>query len=286
MHILNTAWNCFLSVSLHVTVYSATMETPFMLWTCSVMVLGGWEDAQKEKKYLKLQVISENRFRNSAMRPRTLQQIWMYSQFAAHFHSIPDSTLPRDRLSAAIQLCHLDESSWCLFLLHSSTGVRLNQLTLQREERDRPREVHFLWSTMPVVTDRMWHHHQGLRKRKEQKWGQTQCPSTVESRTECRMCVCVWTRVTDLFAAAPLWRKQRLLRKANWAIMYLYFIFMQKCCCFGSDDVTSSAHQMPFSKLNGYYCRYYSDNLLTLIVLMETIHSIKPPDGKSTKLIN
>lgn len=134
------------------------------------------DETQNSSTNLNVQSGAPNRSRCSELMP------------AAHFHSVPDSTLLSDRLSAAIQVCHSKESSRCLFLLHSGTWVRLNRLTLQREERDRPREVHFLWRTMPVVTDRMWRHYRGLRKRKEQKWGETQCPSTAESRTECRMC--------------------------------------------------------------------------------------------------
>lgn len=58
----------------------------------------------------------------------------------------------------------LDPCRWH-FLLDGSITVRLHWLNLLEGKGGRPREVHFLLSTMAVVSDRMWHHHQGL-------WGQ------------------------------------------------------------------------------------------------------------------
>lgn len=251
----------------------------------------------RRKKYLKLRVISENRFRNAAMRPRTLQQIWMYSQGPQ---------------------IDPDVVRWCLQLTFTASQIRLCPAIgcLQPFSCVVPMNLHDASSCCTAAPESDWTSWPCSGKNGTVPGKFTSCGAQClllqtgrgviievlgkgKSRSGVKLnvppllsqepsvgCVCVWTRVTDLFVAAPLWCKQRLLCKANWTIMYLYFIFIQKCCRFGSDDVTSSAHQMPFSKLNGYYYRYYSDNLLTWIVLMETIHSIKLPDGKFTELIN
>lgn len=208
----------------------------------------------RRKKYLKLRVISETRFRNSVRRSRSLQQIWMYSQgpqidpdvvswcLQFTFTASTDSILPSDQLSAAIQVCHPDESSRCLLMPESdwtSWPCSGKNGTVPGKFTSCGAQCLLLQTGRGVIIKALG------KEGAEVGWNSMSLHST-----ECRMCVCLDQGHRFICSTAPL------------------------------------CHQMSFSKLNRYYCRYYSDNWVTLIALMETIHSIKPPDGKFTKLIN
>lgn len=100
-----TCRNCLLSVSRHMTVHGATMETAFMLWACSVMVLAAWVDAH-------FFCVVIRRFGNSVMRPRTLQQIWMYSQGPQI-----DPDVVSWCLQQSVVCSHSGVSSWWIFMM-------------------------------------------------------------------------------------------------------------------------------------------------------------------------
>lgn len=120
---------------------------------------------------------------------------------------------------------------------------------------DCPREVHFLGSTMAVVPDRMWHHPQGLRDRKEQKWVKLkrlllssggQSIGSVHPSSDPRPHDC-YSRGQRFIVVAPLNRHYF----SKWLLLFYFLNFMSlfilQCCCLWQwwCHLTSSANQTP-----------------------------------------